>query len=398
MVVRSDVVHDTRVRREAVALAEAGHEVHVVGRDVPGGWDAPAGVTVGSVGARSSLERRRPPRERPLPPHLRLARWALLPRHNASTWRSFLAEVRADVGGGAPGGGSGPGWEVVHAHDFPVLPLSVELADRWGSALVYDSHEWWSGRLRAGRPTPLADRRERVLERRLGARADLVLTVSEGIASRLRAWGWSRVHVVRNTFPMTGAPPPVATAAPAGIVYAGRIGLGRDLDTAAAAARPGRPLVLLGHADASYAARLASRPGVELRAGVDPDAVDDVLRQVGLALVTLEDTCDNHRLALPNKLFHAVRAGVPVVAADLPEMRQVVLRHGIGTLYRPGDSDSLTSAVDAAWSGYARHVAALVAAREELAWERDAHVLVSAYGSLRPPRRSAGPSERHRLP
>ena len=37
-------------------------------------------------------------------------------------------------------------------------------------------------------------------------------------------------------------------------------------------------------------------------------------------LSLLQDTCENHRLALPNKVFEYVAAGVPVVASDLPEL------------------------------------------------------------------------------
>ena len=39
---------------------------------------------------------------------------------------------------------------------------------------------------------------------------------------------------------------------------------------------------------------------------------------VGVSL--LQDTCENHRLALPNKVFEYVAAGVPVVVSDLPEL------------------------------------------------------------------------------
>ena len=60
--------------------------------------------------------------------------------------------------------------------------------------------------------------------------------------------------------------------------------------------------------------------------------------------MTLAAGSANHELALPNKLFHAVRAGVPVVAADLPEIRRTVLRYGFGELYRPGDATSLAAA------------------------------------------------------
>ena len=79
MLVATSVATDTRVLREARALAEAGHGVHIVGRSVPTDWTPPAGITVSSVGTSSvfraeggaSLAGQR------LPAWKRLARWAL---------------------------------------------------------------------------------------------------------------------------------------------------------------------------------------------------------------------------------------------------------------------------------------------------------------------------------
>ena len=56
---------------------------------------------------------------------------------------------------------------------------------------------------------------------------------------------------------------------------------------------------------------------------------------VGVSL--LQDTCENHRLALPNKVFEYVAAGVPVVVSDLPELTGLVEEHGIGWTTPPAD-------------------------------------------------------------
>src|SRR5690606_4689661 len=112
------------------------------------------------------------------------------------------------------------------------------------------------------------------------------------------------------------------------------------------------------------------------------DAVDQAYRDAGIAFVPLTDGSLNHRIALPNKLFQAVRAGVPVVAADLPEIRRVVSEHGLGALYRPGDADSLTRAVEEVTRRHEHLVANVLAARASLCWERDAEVLLDVYEEL----------------
>jgi glycosyltransferase involved in cell wall biosynthesis len=381
MLVQSAVAGDSRVLREAHALAGAGHEVHVVGRAVPAGFVPPAGVTVASVGRAAGLRPAGAPGSRGrggLRPLVTAARWLLLPEHRArveAAWRrNAAALVDAWRAGGPP--------DVVHAHDFNTLELAADVADRTGAALVYDTHEWWSGRLRPGRPTPWADRRQRARERALGARADLVVTVSKPIARRLRAWGWPRVVVVRNTFP---GPPrtPEQRARPGGVLYAGRIGAGRDLPAviAAAARVPDLTWTLMGSVDDAFLAGHPLPPDVRLEPPADVDDVDAPLRRAGLSLVTLEDTCENHRLALPNKLFHAVRAGVPVVAADLSAIAEVVHRHGIGVLYTPGNAASLAAAVRDAVTRYPELLAAVAAAQAtgELSWEVDARALLEAY-------------------
>ncbi|HEV3172178.1 MAG TPA: glycosyltransferase [Actinocrinis sp.] len=384
MLVQSDVAHDARVLREAQALAEQGHAIHIVGKDIPEGWTPPAGVTVqsasggsgfkpsggggGGGAGRSSLKSR----------VRTAARWALLPQHRQRVWRTWNERARAAV--------SGRRFDVVHAHDFNVLRLAADLADGSRARLVYDSHEWWSGRERHGRPTPLERAREKRIERRIVARADAVLTVSPGIADLLGRWRGGPVTVVRNSFPSQKIPAgePGRPSRPRGVVYAGRIGAARDIETLLEAASALQlDTVLMGKADREFLPKLRVAQGtVRIEPARPVDEVDEVLRRVGISVVTLTDTCENHRLALPNKVFHAVRAGVPVVAADLPELRRLVTSYGIGALYRPGDAESMRAALRQVTEDYTGYCDRVAQARGELSWDHDAKALVGVYESL----------------
>ena len=390
--VQSAVAGDTRVLREAEALVAAGSpSTSSAAASRTDSSRRPASASSPSAAARACARPagRGPsvgPRLRPPAPGRRaLAAAARAPGPGRGPWRAgAAAKVDAYLEQGPP--------DVVHAHDYNTLELAAAVADRTGAALVYDAHELWAGRARVGRPEPLRRRRAAAREDVLLARADLVLTVSEGIAERLRARGARRVVVVRNSFPAR----PGRTALPqrpTGLVYAGRIGPGRDLEVLAAAAPElavlGVRPVVVGPADADYLGRFAPHAGdVDLRpAPLALDEVDEAYRAAGLAVVTLDASCENHRLALPNKLFHAVRAGVPVVAADLPELARVVTERGLGATYRPGDPVSLAAAVADVVCRYPQVLAAVADAAPELSWERDARVLVSAYAEL-PARRS----------
>lgn len=382
MLVATTVATDTRVLREATTLAAAGHQVHVIGRSVPPDYRPPGGVSVSSVGTSSVFRSEGADSlgGRVLPAQLRLARWLLLPRHRQSAFGRWAA--------GAVRDGASRRFDVVHAHDFTALRAGAELAARAGVPLIYDTHELWSGRPREYRPTPLLDRRERAVESRLGGGAAAVLTVGEGVAQALRTrYGWDHVTVVRNTFPAADPGPDGATGddgpdAPTGLIYAGRLAAYRELETiAAASARLELPVTLMGPADTAWLAGFD--PGrAQILPPCPPEQVDPFLVRAGLVLVTHSDRWENHRLAMPNKLFHAVRAGLPVVATDVGELAKVVREHGLGTLYPPGDVAGLVQAVQTAVCDYPQLRAAVRRAAGPLSWDADARRLLGVYAAI----------------
>ncbi|GIU92158.1 MAG: hypothetical protein KatS3mg011_1064 [Acidimicrobiia bacterium] len=370
MLSKSRYREDIRVRREAEALSAAGHVITVMSVDDT--EFAEAGILVRGIGPVGGLQPRlwEPPRSIPF----RALRWLLLPEHRHRALRQFHRRAiemarRLDSS-----------FDVVHAHDLPALRAGADLADLWDAALVYDAHEYWPGVPRHGRPEPIRrfkrDRQAGVAARR----ADLVITVSLGAAKLLRErYGLRNIAVVRNTFPPRydlQAPPH-----PRGAVYAGRIGPGRDLETVVSAdiwKTIGLELHLMGPVDISY----VLEGDFELHPIGTIDEVDQLLTVMGIALVPLSKGPINHEIALPNKLFQAIAAGVPAVCADLPEIAKLVRSTGVGVVYTPGDPTSLLNALETIVAEYRRFVDAVRVAREELNWANDAARLVSAYRAL----------------
>ncbi len=363
MLVQSSVLDDARVRREVEALAADGHQLTVIGSHPPVD-DHPA-LPARILYTSSPVQRtHRSPKT-----SYRTARWLLLPEHRVRRQQQFRDRA-VELG-------RSEHFDIVHCHDYPTLAAGFELAD--GRPVVYDSHECWSGRLRHGRPEPLRRRRQLHDEGLFAQRTAAVLSVSQELCDWLEDHlGIPPPVLVRNTFPLV-MPRPSTPSSPNGLVYAGRIGPGRDLSTAFGASLPGGiRLTLAGPV----------QPGFPVPESVRYDGVltiDDIpalLASQGLALISLEDTCLNHRLALPNKLFQAVASGIPVVAADLPALRRLVTTYEIGTLYQPGDGVSLSNAVGAAIDRFEDLRLNVLGSQEELSVTADAERLQSVYRGI----------------
>ena len=324
MLLHKTVEHDARVRREASALAEAGHEVVIV--HLPRGADPPPSAASEGYELRSGD---------PSPWSERLpggARRALA----AARIARVAAGVRPDV---------------VHAHDAAMLAPGWLVARRTGAGLVYDSHELATG-------VPYHSRAwyrlVSTLERRIVPGCAAVITVSDGIAERLQQkYGLERrPTVVRN---LPDLPPPGAGAedlraslgvgaAPL-VLHHGAAAQDRGGESLvrSLAQLDGAHLLFLG-AEGGYAdglralsAQLGLGQRVHFRAPVPLAELLSYSAQADVGVTLLEDTCENHRLALPNKAFEYVAAGIPVVASDLPELRRIVEDYGIGWTVDPAD-------------------------------------------------------------
>ena len=381
MLVATSVARDTRVLREAQTLVEDGFDVTIVGRNVPTDFQPPKGISILTASGGSGL---RPSSmgsltTKKLPPHLTLLRWFLLPQHRKRSFGTWADEAYALA--------STLEFGVVHAHDFTALGIGHRLAQEHGVPYIYDSHEWWLGRQRQYRPTPLIDRRDAAAEAQWASQSSAVITVGESIAELMqRERKLKKVFVVRNSFPSGPENSRQVMTPPKGIIYAGRIDAYRELEvTLEVAPRISIPICWMGEHENQWAAShvpSARRLGVEVLSAQPIESVTKAMQNAGLVFVTHSNQFESHRLALPNKLFHAVHAGVPVIATDVTELARVVRRYDIGELYEPGNSQSMEAAINRAIDRHAELISNVKAAREELSWDRDAQVLREIYSRV----------------
>ncbi len=394
MYVQNDVTHDSRVRREAASLAAAGHEVTVIGTNLPD-------ETRVTDEDRDRYSIIRIPWRRGTAWWVTLARdpWHLVPLALRSAWRNghsgprgwprtgtilafliltspwivartaWYAVVNKTLGRPVAFGGllylrrwraevlpwdraavaAAPRADVHHAHDLEALPAAVAAARRDGSRYVYDSHEIfmeWGPVLGA----PFWLRWSFALwERRMTRAAVALITVNESIgaelAGRLRP---ARVAIVHNC-PPRWQPPDVAEdrirralkLAPGTpiVLCHGGFSANRGLEeTAEAMTEAGLErahLVFLGYR-AMFLDHLLARADLRGRVhylpAVAPEDVPAWVAGADVDVMAILPTDLNSRLSTPNKLFESVAAGTPVVSSDLPERRRIVLDEAYGPL------------------------------------------------------------------
>jgi glycosyltransferase involved in cell wall biosynthesis len=369
MLLQRSVEHDSRVRREASALAADGYRVTLLEL-------SPTGGELSGVERRSILPHRL---VRLLP--LRL----LQPVFSVAFLVGILRE-RADI---------------VHAHDPATLLPGVVGARLTGARVVYDTHELASGvYYRAGVLRQVVLRIERFGIRR----ANLVVTVSESIASRLtEQYRLKRKPVVIRNF--CALPRPAHSDPPGGlrqrlgidtaplVLHQGAAAPYRGCETLvrALAALPATHLVFLGPSEQPFAERLtelAQHEGVTGRVHFVPAVpLDDLLAHTAEADVgasLFEASCENYRLTLPNKLFEYVAAGLPVLASAVPEVERIVSEHRIGWTVDPTNPAAVGDALKTAFAhGDSRSIQArLRDADAVFSWSRECAHLLSAYRDI----------------
>ena len=223
--------------------------------------------------------------------------------------------------------------------------------------------------------------------------AAAVLTVSGGIAEALvRLYRLAeQPTVVRNMPEFREVACHAVDGRRIGLLYHGLVTPGRGLEGLVAAIADCRPefsLTIRGPAAPGYGAHLrqiaAAREvehRIEFAPALMPDQLVDAAAESDIGVFALPNSSLHNMLALPNKFFEYIMAGLALCVTDLPEMAGLVWRFNLGRLMAATGADAIAAAVNGFttaeiefYRGQAR-----VAARE-LNWQREAYRLVETCG------------------
>lgn len=287
-------------------------------------------------------------------------------------------------------------FDVVQAHDSPALRAAFAVAGRSGAPVVYDGVEAVEGRatFARGRLARALRKLESWLEARMIRRADLVLTIGPGLGAWMQArYRIAMPRVLRNCREWQPACDDRRLREACALGVEERLVLSANSIVPDAGieqlidALPLLPasvhLALLGPVrDAAYRRALeahAAARGVGARLHFPPPcAADEVVAMFAgadVGVIALQNTRQNHYLALPNRLFEMIMARLPLVVADLPDLAGVVMAFELGERCDERDSRSLAAALARVLEPQ-RHAALrahLEIAASTLNWEREAH-------------------------
>lgn len=250
-----------------------------------------------------------------------------------------------------------PRADLYYLHSYRQFPAVRRKARQTGAPVIYDAHDAYRDITQVpirGVPTAL-----HLVERRCVREAVARTTTSGGMAARLEARFRREFEVIRNYQDARLSEPSVSDIrADAGV------GPDEFLIVMVANYKPGIALesaldALVGLGDDVHLAFLGARyephhllvtdraleGRVHFLAPVAPTAVSDYIKTADAATVLYRALTPNYVIFLPNGLFYAVSAGLPLIYPRLGEIGATGDLYQLGIAVDPDDAGSLAAAI-----------------------------------------------------
>lgn len=290
---------------------------------------------------------------------------------------------------------------VIHANDLATLPAGAGAAQALGGSLIYDVRDLAVEEY-PDHPVGIMLWR-RIQERRLIRRADHVLVPSEGFVDYLTG----RYRIARPTI-LYNSPRIGPDRSPDGglretlglspdtplVAFTGALRFDRGLTEIfqALALCPGFHFVRIGpstedlqRATLDLARELGITKRVHFLPPVPGNAVPGFIAGADLSVIANQNLSLNYDLALPNKLFEAVLAGLPLAVGRLSEISRFVREHGVGLVMDETDPGDIAEKIQAVYDRRAELAPAPDRLEELIAhfgWDAQGVALTAVYRNL----------------
>lgn len=286
------------------------------------------------------------------------------------------------------------------AHDLPVLPVAELASRKSGAKLVYDSHELYSEQEFSRRE------RERwaAIEGECIRSCRTVTTINQSIARELeKRYGIDEVKVILNAERHSHAP--VSTKIyhrtfrladqTKVLLFQGGLSANRNLETLVAGMSFVRNmsvvLVIMGDGEiGKKLMKIADKNHLHDRVFFHPAVPqEDLLTFTASAdagVIPYQPTCLNNYYCTPNKLYEFISAGIPIMSADLPELRNTIQHHRIGLVGDISHPEAMARMIDDFFSDEQRLLGwknNTETASRLICWEEEGKKLVQIYEGMK---------------
>jgi len=259
--------------------------------------------------------------------------------------------------------------DIIYSHDLTTLPVSEMLAKEIGCKLVFDSHE-----LEAHRNPPLSPRQKQQVEsveRKLLPKCDAVTTVCQSIADILEyEYKLKDIGLIYNAPYVSGGKSHPRWDSRKGInirldaklektdfilVYVGLITVNRGIEFVldAMVHLPEHiKLIAVGPGQSkikktlkNYAKKLELGKRFIILPPVNPPDVYSYISKADASIIPIAPATLSYELALPNKFFESAFSGLPIISADLIEIKKFIEKYKLGVTYDALNVQDLSRAI-----------------------------------------------------
>lgn len=249
--------------------------------------------------------------------------------------------------------------DIYYSHELWLLESCSLVSTRLKKKLVYDSHELEPYRNIQWNETANKIRFHK--EELYIKKTNQIITVSEGCANELKKYYnlEKEIIVIKNTpcyEKMTDVRYKVREKIITKIkkndkilIYTGLATFNRGIDFVLDAIKDLKNyhLVTVGSWDENYKNYVNSKvlqnnlsKNFHILPQVEPECLVNFISNADIAVIPIVDTCLSYKYCLPNKLFEAAFAGLPILASDLPDMRNFIFKNGSGKTFTVGNVES----------------------------------------------------------
>lgn len=274
---------------------------------------------------------------------------------------------------------------LVIANDFYSLYAARNLAVKFKAKLVYDSREIYS-QLGPLHNHPFKQKIISRMENYLIKSVDRILVSGDLDAAYLKKHFGRRIPytTIMNLPPFFSVDKSQILRQTYGIpdskiilIYQGVLLKGRGLLPAIRALSYSEDIYLCIIGDGKFKDRLINEAEslkvskrVIFIGKLDYDSLLQWTASADVGLCFIEPITISYKLALPNKLFECIMAKVPVVASDLPAMKDIVNRFGVGKVLSSESSpEKLALAVKSVYVDHEKYIENCKNAARELCYE-----------------------------